>query len=138
MVDYDDTGFVGRLKDKELLTKKILGPYPVISVIGVGGIGKTSLVLSTLYDLLDKEKKFSEMFDSIIWVTLKTKSMTDGDFVIINKAITNFDENIKNVTKSMSDVKVSKIDELINYMSNNKTLLVIDNLETLDDEKKRI
>lgn len=136
MVDYDDTGFVGRLKDKELLTKKILGPYPVISVIGVGGIGKTSLVLSTLYDLLDKEQKFSEMFDSIIWVTLKTKSMTDGDFVIINKAITNFDENIKNVTKSMSDVKVSKIDELINYMSNNKTLLVIDNLETLDDEKK--
>ena len=136
MVDYDDTGFVGRIKDKELLTKKILGPYPVISVIGVGGIGKTSLVLSTLYDLLDNEQKFSDMFDSIIWVTLKTKSMTDGDFVIINKAITNFDENIKNVSKSMIDVKASKIDELIDYMSNNKTLLVIDNLETLDDEKK--
>ena len=136
MVDYDDTGFVGRIKDKELLTKKILGPYPVISVIGVGGIGKTSLVLSTLYDLLDNEQKFSDMFDSIIWVTLKTKSMTDGDFVVINKAITNFDENIKNVSKYLTDVKASKIDELIDYMSNNKTLLVIDNLETLDDEKK--
>lgn len=136
MVDYDDTGFVGRIKDKELLTKKILGPYPVISVIGVGGVGKTSIVLSTLYDLLDNNKKFSDMFDSIIWVTLKTKSMTDGDFVVINKAITNFDENIKNVSKSMTEVQASKIDELINYMSNNKTLLVIDNLETLDDEKK--
>ena len=136
MVDYDDTGFVGRIKDKELLTKKILGPYPVISVIGVGGVGKTSLVLSTLYDLLDNERKFSEMFNSIIWVTLKTKSMTDGDFVNINKAITNFDENIKNVSKEMTDVTVSKVDELINYMTVNKTLLVIDNLETLDDERK--
>lgn len=136
MVDYDDTGFVGRIKDKELLIKKILGPYPVISVIGVGGVGKTSIVLSTLYDLLDNNKTFSDMFDSIIWVTLKTKSMTDGDFVVINKAITNFDENIKNISKSMTEVQASKIDELINYMSNNKTLLVIDNLETLDDEKK--
>ena len=36
----------------------------------------------------------------------------------------------------MTEVQASKIDELINYMSNNKTLLVIDNLETLDDEKK--
>lgn len=138
MVDYDDTGFVGRIKDKELLTKKILGPYPVISVIGVGGIGKTSLVLSTLYDLLDNEKTFSEMFNSIIWVTLKTKSMTDGDFIKISKAITNFDANIKSVSNTMEDVKISKIDELIEYMKKNKTLLVIDNLETLDDEKKEL
>lgn len=138
MVDYDDTGFVGRIKDKELLSKKILGPYPVISVIGVGGIGKTSLVLSTLYDLLDNEKTFSEMFNSIIWVTLKTKSMTDGDFIKISKAITNFNTNIKSVSNTMEDVKVSKIDELIEYMKRNKTLLVIDNLETLDDEKKEL
>lgn len=138
MVDYDDTGFVGRIKDKELLSKKILGPYPVISVIGVGGIGKTSLVLSTLYHLLDNEKTFSDMFNSIIWVTLKTKSMTDGDFVKISRAITNFDDNIKNVSKTMEDIKASKIDELIEYMRKNKTLLVIDNLETLDDEKKEL
>lgn len=135
MVDYDDTGFVGRIKDKEMLAKKILGPYPVISVIGVGGIGKTSLVLSTLYDLIDNDANFSEMFSSIIWVTLKTKCMTDGDFVAISQAITNFEDNISTVSKTIKDITISKIDELIDYMKENKTLLVIDNLETLDDEK---
>lgn len=135
MVDYDDTGFVGRIKDKEMLSKKILGPYPVISVIGVGGIGKTSLVLSTLYDLIDNDVTFSEMFSSIIWVTLKTKCMTDGDFVAISQAITNFEDNISTISKTIKDIPISKIDELIDYMKENKTLLVIDNLETLDDEK---
>lgn len=132
MVDYDDTGFIGRINDKEQLKKKILGPYPVISVIGVGGIGKTSLLLSTLYDLLEDSTEFNSMFDYIIWITLKTKSMTDGDFIEIKKAITNINDNMKKLPENILDKKISKINELLQYMTENRTLLIIDNLETLD------
>ena len=132
MVDYDDTGFVGRINDKELLKKKILGPYPVISVIGIGGVGKTSLVLSTLYDLLENDPKFNEKFDSIIWITLKTKCMTNGDFKNIKDAITNLDTKIKTLSKKISKDNISQCSEILKYMSENKTLLIIDNLETLD------
>ena len=131
MVDYDDTGFVGRIKDKEELKKKITGPYPVISVIGVGGIGKTSLVLSCLYDMLDKDIKF----DTIIWITLKTKGLYNGDFKEIKNVILNLDDNFKQLNKNFKNDNLSNVQDILSYMDNNKTLLVIDNLETLSNDK---
>lgn len=131
MVDYDDTGFVGRIKDKDELKKKITGPYPVISVIGVGGIGKTSLVLSCLYDMLDEEIKF----DTIIWITLKTKGLYNGDFKEIKNVILNLDDNFKQINKKFEDDNLSNVQDILSYMNNNKTLLVIDNLETLSNDK---
>jgi len=131
MVDYDDTGFIGRNKDKEELKKKINGPYPVISVIGVGGIGKTSLVLSCLYDLLDEDLDFR----TVIWITLKTKGLYNGDFQNIKSAILNLDENFKFANKEFNDIKISNVHDVLEYMEDNKTLLVIDNLETLSNDK---
>lgn len=131
MVDYDDTGFVGRSKDKDELKKKINGPYPVISVIGVGGIGKTSLVLSCLYDMLDEDIKF----DTIIWITLKTKGLYNGDFKEIKNVILNLDDNFKQLNKDFDNDNLSNVRDILSYMENNKTLLVIDNLETLSNDK---
>ncbi len=131
MVDYDDTGFIGRNKDKDELKKKITGPYPVISVIGVGGIGKTSLVLSCLYEMLDEEA----IFNTIIWITLKTKGLYNGDFKEIKDVILNLDENFKKINYDFQNDNISNINDILSYMSNNKTLLVIDNLETLSNDK---
>lgn len=131
MVDYDDTGFVGRTKDKDELKKKIAGPYPVISVIGVGGVGKTSLVLSCLYDMIDSDTKFN----TIIWITLKTKGLYNGDFKEIKNVILNLDDNFKQLNKNFNDDNLSNIQDILSYMEKNKTLLVIDNLETLSNDK---
>lgn len=131
MVDYDDTGFVGRIKDKEELKKKIKGPYPVISVIGVGGVGKTSLVLSCLYDMLDEDINFN----TIIWITLKTKGLYDGDFKSIKNVILNLDDNFKKLDNSFSSDKLNNLENILSYMKENNTLLVIDNLETLSSDK---
>lgn len=133
MVDYDDTGFIGRIRDKEMLKNKLLGAYPVITLIGVGGIGKTSLVLSCLYDLIeDNETKLeSDFFDTVIWISLKTKGMFDGEFEEIRNAITNLDDSFKSLKNTMKNINVKSIDDILEYMKNHKTLLVIDNLETL-------
>lgn len=131
MVDYDDTGFVGRTKDKDELKKKINGPYPVISVIGVGGIGKTSLVLSCLYDMLDEDINF----DTIIWLTLKTRGLYNGDFKEIKNVILNLDDNFKQLKKDFDNDNLASVRDILSYMENNKTLLVIDNLETLSNDK---
>lgn len=131
MVDYDDTGFVGRTKDKEELKKKIIGPYPVISIIGVGGIGKTSLVLSCLYDMLDEGINFN----TIIWITLKTKGLYNGDFKEIKNVILNLDDNFKQLNKNFESDNLANVQDILSYMEYNKTLLVIDNLETLSNDK---
>lgn len=134
MVDYDDTGFIGRVNDKLELKRKILGAFPVITLLGVGGIGKTSLALSTIYDLMEEEKDNPLFFESIIWITLKTKGMFNGDFKEIQTAITTLDDNIKVVGKNFADSKFINIDGIIDYMKKNRTLLIIDNFETINNE----
>ena len=141
MADYDDTGFIGRRKDKELLRDKLIGPYPVISIIGVGGYGKTSLALSCLYDLIEEYKdNDNPIFDTIMWVTLKTKSLQDGDFKYIRNSINTLNVAIMKSNEQLDlDSNLSNIDNILYYMRNHKTLLVIDNLETIDiSENKKL
>lgn len=134
MADYDDTGFIGRRKDKELLRSKLLGAYPVISIIGVGGYGKTSLALSCLYDLIEEYKETENpIFDTIMWVTLKTRGLQDGDFKYIKNSINSLNDAIKKSDQQLNlDSSLSNIDNILYYMKKHKTLLVIDNLETIN------
>ncbi len=135
MVDYDDTGFVGREEKKKQLLKKINSSYPVISVIGVGGIGKTATVLSCIYDQID-DNDFP--FEKVLWVTLKTKSLQDGEFKELKNSIASFRECILN-NEILNRNGVSIIDDLLFYMTAYKTLLILDNLETINtDEVKEL
>ena len=54
--EFDDTGFLGRRKDRQELHKLLRSHYPVVTVVGEGGIGKTALALRCLYDLLDADE----------------------------------------------------------------------------------
>ncbi len=126
IVDFDDTGFIGREEEKHILLKKIKGPYPVISVIGDGGIGKTSLVLSCLYEYISQDNL---PYKRIIWVSLKTKTLQDGEFKIIKNSFNDFESSIKEIELNEEE---SNISILKKYMQLNPTLLVIDNLETIN------
>jgi LuxR family glucitol operon transcriptional activator len=51
--DFDETGFVGRKRDVEDVKNLLLGAYPVLTLVGEGGLGKTALALKVAYDILD-------------------------------------------------------------------------------------
>lgn len=138
--EFDDTGYIGRDKDIEQIKKKLYGNYPVISIIGDGGIGKTALLLKCLYDLIDDLK---QPYDAIIWVSLKTKVLNNGEFKNIDNTIT----TTLDIYKEIKDVLIGDvfededIDVLIKniqeYMSEFHILLVLDNLETINTESIR-
>lgn len=59
--DFDETGFFGRRAELDRIKKAIKGAYPVVSILGDGGIGKTSIALKAAYELLDDPKIRSKL-----------------------------------------------------------------------------
>jgi hypothetical protein len=83
-VEFDDTGFVGREKELSELKRALQGSYPVVTVVGEGGLGKTAVALKACYDLLDDD---AAGFDAIVWTTAKATKLTLSEIQVIEGAI---------------------------------------------------
>lgn len=132
--EFDDTGYIGRKKEQAEIKDLLLqDKYPVISIIGNGGIGKTAIVVKILYELIDEALN---PYEAIIWISLKTRTLSNGDFIEIEDSIKTTAQLIKNTEKNMVfDEKNSAEENVLKFMESFKTLLVIDNLETINDEE---
>lgn len=132
--EFDDTGYIGRKKERAEIKELLLqDKYPVISIIGNGGIGKTAIVVKILYDLIDDA---TNPYEAIIWISLKTRTLSNGDFIEIKDSIRSTAELIKNAEKEVIlNENISAEENILNFMESFKTLLVIDNLETINDQE---
>jgi Tfp pilus assembly protein PilF/cold shock CspA family protein len=132
-VEFDDTGFVGREKDLKKIKDKILGTYNVISVIGEGGIGKTAIVQQCLYDLIDDN---NTPFECIVWVSLKTRQLNNGEFKNIKNAVCSTLTLYSKLSNMFEESKNESIESMLEVIYQNmkdiKILLVLDNLETIN------
>jgi len=130
--EFDETGFVGRQADRMQVLKLLKSHYPVVTIVGEGGIGKTALALRCLYDVLDAP----DGFDAIIWVSLKSTTLTAAGVRQLNGAITSTLGLLSEVAKQLGATVSSRsedeyIDEIIEYLGLYKILIAIDNLETI-------
>ncbi|UFS72060.1 NB-ARC domain-containing protein [Geomonas sp. RF6] len=133
--DFDETGFIGRKKDALEITKLLLGSTRVVSVIGEGGMGKSALMLKVAYDIADMGERCP--FDMILWTTAKTTMLTPAGIVEIKDAIDNFPGLVRNLAGHIEDTNKSlteNIDLVLEVFKTFKTLLIIDNLETIINE----
>lgn len=131
--EFDDTGFIGRERDrkeiKDLIENK---KNQVITIVGNGGVGKTATVVKILYDLIDDPKC---EFEFILWITLKTKTLSNGEFIQLKNSLSNI-KDIFNFSHEFiltaPDDGTSSKELLLEFMSTFKTLMVLDNLETIN------
>jgi LuxR family transcriptional regulator, glucitol operon activator len=139
--EFDDTGFLGRLKDRKEVNNLLLAPHPVVSIVGEGGVGKTALALRCLYDLLEKPESLA--YDAIIFVSLKTKTLTPAGSRQIEGAITSILGLARAVSSEFGDLAAddrdlnSLLEDIGEYLTEYRILLAIDNLETLSPDTVR-
>lgn len=133
--DFDETGLIGRNEEISKLRMLINGPYPVISIVGEGGIGKSSLALKVAYDLLDE---VNNKFDAVIWVSSKTTQITATEIREISGAIRDSFGVFQTISDRLSGAEIENpMTEILEYLATFRIALFIDNLETIMDAKIR-
>ncbi len=143
----DYGAFIGR--EKELAqVHGLLRPYPhsrhhVVVIDGIGGIGKSALALEVAhrylrdYDRLPQE----ERFDAIIWTSAKSSVLTAGGIISRRQITRTLDDIYATISVALEREDITRArpeeqDELVvKALTQQRTLLIVDNLETLDDER---
>lgn len=143
--EFDDTGFMGREKDRKSLRQLILSNTKVISIVGEGGIGKTAIAQRVLYDILEiceEENDEERPFDIIIWISLKLNKLTANGVDQIHQAISSSTGLFQNISSALVGQEPNKeigsmLAEIHEYMDTFRILLCIDNLETISGKEIR-
>ena len=132
--DFEITGLIGRPKESKDLQKYLQSPrISCISVVAPGGVGKTALVIDVL-DKACKTHEFHQMFDAVIFVSLKLEKLTASGIEKLDAPTT-----IKEIEIRLIQLIPSILggDECENFLGltqrygDNSLLLFVDNLETV-------
>lgn len=128
LADYDDTGLVGRADELQQLKGIVKrGREHVITITGEGGIGKTALALETAYAIVDDPEAD---FDCVLWVSLKTETLTHSGVRVIRDAIQDIAGAARHLGSAIHDDLDGTIEALAEALTGLRSLIVIDNLES--------
>lgn len=131
--DFDETGFIGRKQELDAVTKALLGPFPVVSLLAEGGYGKSAVALQVAYDLLESDER---PFEAIIWVTAKTSTLTGTELRRVENAITTTLGLFTKLAEELGAPAGSDpLADILDYLKHFRILLILDNLETVLDSR---
>jgi hypothetical protein len=132
--------FIGRKEYLTDLNNKLNNKNNrLIQIDGIGGIGKTTFVHHFTTKLIENNE-FENHFDFIIWTSSKRNKYTPQGIKDLSEFIANYSELLKDIYDFVSALGLDEnenyeIEEtVINFLKNNKVLLIVDNLETLNDK----
>ncbi len=142
IADYEyEGGFVGRADDEEKIIKMLKSNmHRVITIAGAGGVGKSALTLKIVNDII--RDNIIE-YDFIVWVSAKENKLSYLGIEDLEPTLKNYDELLDTILNVVGfdaesygeddDKKERDINDLFDAC--NRVLLIIDNLETITDER---
>lgn len=129
----DYTKFIGRKNEYHEVLDEIKRHHFIISIDGIGGVGKSTLALEIVYNVYDQR-----LFDSVLWFSAKKEKFIFSQITSVDPEFENLEKlleliaeelNIKNYEKFTRE---NKTKEILDYLRDNSILIVLDNLETID------
>jgi tetratricopeptide (TPR) repeat protein len=139
--------FVGRQAELEKLTQLLL-PHPrsrhfVATLDGIGGVGKSALALELAYRYRDGYASLTpdERFDTIVWVSAKRTLLTASGIQQRQQSFNTLADLYRALATVLDQPAILHADpsqrrDLVErLLSNQRSLLIVDNLETVDDEE---
>lgn len=138
--------FIGRETELAQVIRQ-LRPYPhsqhpIVTIDGVGGIGKSALALEVAHRYLrgSNDIQLDERFDAIIWTSAKQSLLTADGIVPRKQVLRNIDDIYTTIAVALEREDIIKApaaeqSELIRKaLTKQRTLIIVDNLETVDDQ----
>ena len=122
-IDWGDAlavpNFYGRVRELALITLWVLEDHcQVVSMLGLGGIGKSALAVSLMHSL-------AEHFEVVIWRSLRDAPACEAFLEKCLKVLA--PQPLWELPASLE----SRLDLLVGYLESQRVLLVIDNFESV-------
>jgi tetratricopeptide (TPR) repeat protein len=126
--------FIGREREKAQVHEALSSRFFLISIDGIGGIGKTSLALEVVHECLKASaiptENQTSAFEAIVWTTAKGRDLTLNDVL----------DSIARTLDLRSILQLELEDKrraIVKHLQDKQCLLVVDNFETIKDDAIR-
>ncbi|BAY45061.1 hypothetical protein SAMD00079811_26630 [Scytonema sp. HK-05] len=142
--------FIGRKKELSQLLKQISLSYraPIITVDGIGGVGKTALVLEAAYQCWEAKHGQSRadvpIFDAIIFTSAKESWLFPTGILRRLRRQGTLRDIYREIAHTLDDPTITQsppeeqLYQVYKSLRNQHTLLIVDNLETIEDKDEVI
>lgn len=140
-----DGNFIGREAEIERLLALLSfdSDRSRISIEGCGGVGKTSLALEAAYRCLNTNQQNANVpsFEAIIFTSAKAQSLTGKGISKRPYRERTLRDIFQAIARTLDSINIIRADFdeqpklILHRLSQQQTLLIIDNLETLDEQQ---
>lgn len=138
--------FIGRSNELDKLMQYLSPEWGInlITVDGIGGVGKTALVIETCYRCLKKgdavEVEKIPDFDAIIFISAKQNALTSSGIIPLLQAQRTLRDIYHEIAVTLDRIDILQLPQeeqqglIRRIFSKQRVLLVVDNLETIEDK----
>ncbi|GAB4198013.1 MAG: tetratricopeptide repeat protein [Roseiflexaceae bacterium] len=139
--------FIGRQSELRELHRLML-PHPrsrhfVVTLDGIGGVGKSALALELAHSYRERYAELppAERFEAIVWVSAKRTLLTAGGIQQRRQTFSTLADLERTIGSVLEEPGIAgaapgERHGLVEHaLAAQRTLLIIDNLETVDDEE---
>lgn len=151
LVHREHTRLIGRETEMKFLQKLLSPAYaaPLITIDGIGGVGKTALALEVAHQswrasVGEISKPHFPTFEAIIFVSAKQQTLTPAGILQSSQTHQTLHKIFHEVMYTLQrfDIRSKLLQEqpdlVREALGNQRTLLIVDNLETMENKQEII